>query len=135
LNDFELNESHDDSLPFDLQHGHFVGNETALVPLHPEDLVVFQDESDNVTIQDKRRLQDPVRSAKRVMIRNNCLTQSFWLAIIYYSTDRQKLVHKGWYNIPAGHKITFDDVGQNSYSMYAMSHDRKFNWGGNRFVF
>jgi len=136
LQDLELDYSaSDDAFPFDLDE---FDNETLpferlspdepITPDSADELFTFDDSNTTIDSATGRELQ----SAMSVTITNSCTLQPFWLAIIYFSTSENKVVHKGWYNMQQNHKVTFSDVGQRKYSMYAISHDRRFKWDGDR---
>jgi uncharacterized protein YkwD len=77
------------------------------------------------SLQDSRELE----SVRSVTIINQCTEQGFFLAIIYREEATGEMVHRGWYNVPSFHRVTFDDVLDGKYSMYALSHDFRFDWG------
>jgi hypothetical protein len=117
---FDLAEFEHKALPFDL--------------MSPDEVVVFDEDNafndSNIAMtarHGRRKLQS---SAMQVTIRNDCSLQPFLLAIIYYSTSEGRVVHKGWYNLKQGHRVTFTDVGQRKYALYAMSEDGRFIWDG-----
>ena len=89
----------------------------------PDDEVVFLN---NATVQNERELQ----SVATVTITNHCMEQAFWLAIRYREERTGNYVHKGWYNVPSRHQVSFYDVVDGEYSMFALSHDYRFKWGG-----
>jgi hypothetical protein len=79
----------------------------------------------NVTLQDGRDLQ----SVNSVTIMNQCASQGFWLVIIYTESGTGLVKHKGWYSIPPNHQEHFNDVVDGIYSFYAVSFDRRYEWG------
>jgi hypothetical protein len=78
---------------------------------------------DDISAQDSRKLE-----VLSVTIKNDCV-QTIYIAIIYRDTGGQ-LVHKGWYTIPSQNHVTFSDVTESRYSMYAQNSDGSFKWGG-----
>jgi len=83
-------------------------------------------DNDNTTISDSRELW----SISTVTITNQCQEQGFWLAIRYREPTTGSFVHKGWYSVASNHQVSFNDVVDGEYSMYAVSYDYRFKWGG-----
>lgn len=67
--------------------------------------------------------------ARSVTIWNLCTHADFFLAMYYVDANTGSNVHRGWYSVPSRHRVEFDDVLDGEYSMYAISHDRRYEWG------
>lgn len=63
---------------------------------------------------------------------NQCQEEPFWLALIYRSAHTGRLVHVGWDTVKSNSFARYDDVLGGNYAMYAISHDFRFKWGGDK---